>query len=111
MPQTYKVLGQTSPTSAATLTTLYTVPASTSAVISTLTITNLASTSTTYRVAVRPAGASIANAQYVGGYDTTIGGNDAIPLTFGMTLGATDVVSVYAGSTNVAFTAFGVEIT
>jgi hypothetical protein len=44
-------------------------------------------------------------------YDTTIGGNDTITLSLGVTLGATDVVSVASGSTNIAFHAYGVEIT
>lgn len=110
MPNTYKVLGQAAPTASATLTTLYTVPAGTSAVISTLTAANLASTAGTFRIAVRPAGASIANQHYVS-FDTSLGGNDTITLSLGVTVAATDVVSVYAGSTNFAFQAFGVEIT
>jgi glucose-6-phosphate dehydrogenase assembly protein OpcA len=109
MPQSHKVLGQSNP-SATTLTTLYTVPASTQAVCSTITICNTASTATTYRIAVRPAGASIATSQYLA-YDAALPANDTATLTLGMTLAATDVVSVYAASANVAFSAFGVEIT
>ena len=109
MPAAYKVLGQSNP-SATTLTTLYTVPSSTSTVVSTLSICNTGSTATTFRVAVRPAGASIATSQYLA-YDTTILGNDAIMLTLGISLATTDVVSVYAGSANVAFSLFGSEIT
>ena len=109
MPAAYKVLGQSNP-SATTLTTLYTVPSSTSTVVSTLSISNTGSTATTFRVAVRPAGASIATSQYLA-YDTTILGNDAIMLTLGISLATTDVVSVYAGSANVAFSLFGSEIT
>jgi len=109
MPQAHKVLGQSNP-SATTLTTLYTVPASTQAVCSTVTICNTASSATTYRVAVRPAGASIANQHYVA-YDAALPANDTATLTLGVTLAATDVVSVYAASANVAFSAFGVEIT
>ena len=55
MPTTYKVLGQSNP-SATTLTTLYTVPAATNAVISSITIANLAATAATFRIAVRVAG-------------------------------------------------------
>jgi len=109
MPQTHKVLGQSNP-SATTLTTLYTVPASTSAVVSTITVCNTASSATTYRIAVRPAGASIATSQYLA-YDAAIPANDTASLTLGLTLGATDVISVYAGSASVAFAAYGVEIT
>jgi len=109
MPQAHKVLGQSNP-SATTLTTLYTAPASTQAVCSTITICNTASSATTYRIAVRPAGASIATSQYLA-YDAPLPANDTATLTLGVTLAATDVVSVYAASANVAFSAFGVEIT
>ena len=109
MPQTHKVLGQSNP-AATTLTTLCTVPASTSAVVSTITICNTASSATTYRIAVRPAGASIATSQYLA-YDAALPANDTATLTLGVTLATTDVISVYAASANVAFSAFGVEIT
>jgi glucose-6-phosphate dehydrogenase assembly protein OpcA len=106
--QAHKVLGQSNP-AATTLTTLYAVPASTQAVCSTITICNTASSATTYRIAVRPAGASIVTSQYLA-YDATLPGNDTATLTLGVTLAATDVVSVYAGSADVAFHAYGVEI-
>lgn len=107
MATAYKVLGQSNP-SATTLTTLYTVPSATSTVCSTLTIANLGVV-TTVRVAIRPAGASIANQHYVV-YNTTIDPNSTIFLTIGATLATTDVVSVYAGTANVAFNLFGSEI-
>ena len=109
MPQTHKVLGQANP-AATTLTTLYTVPASTQAVCSTITVCNTASSATTYRIAVRPAGAAIATSQYLA-FDAALPANDTATLTLGVALAATDVISVYAGSANVAFAAFGVEIT
>jgi glucose-6-phosphate dehydrogenase assembly protein OpcA len=109
MPAAYKVLGQSNP-SATTLTTLYTVPSSTSAVCSTLAVANTGSSQTTYRVAVRPAGASIATSQYLA-YDVQIAGNDSVLLTLGLSLATTDVVSVYAGNANLAFSLFGSEIT
>jgi len=109
MPQTHKVLGQTSP-AATTLASLYTVPSATQAIVSTVTVCNIASTATTYRIAVRPAGASIATSQYLV-YDAALPANDTVTLTLGVTLAATDVVSVFAGSADVAFHAYGVEIT
>jgi glucose-6-phosphate dehydrogenase assembly protein OpcA len=108
MPTTYKVLGQSNP-SATTLTTLYTVPASTNAVISSITIANLAATSATFRIAVRPTGTAIANSQYIA-YDITLGASDTTVLTMGVTMNATDVLSVYASSATVTFSAFGSEI-
>lgn len=109
MPASYKVLGQSNP-SATTLTTLYTVPSATSAVLSTVSVANLAATNATFRLAIRVNGASIANAQYLA-YDATVLANDSVFLTLGVSLAAGDVVSVYASSANLAFQAFGSEIT
>ena len=108
MPTTYKVLGQSNP-SATTATTLYTVPASTSTVISTITVANLAGSAATFRISVRPAGAAQTNAMYIA-YDVTVGATDTTTLTLGLTLATTDVVTVYASSANLAFNAYGSEI-
>ena len=109
MPTTYKVLGQSAP-SATTDTTLYTVPANTSTVASSISICNRSSTGGTFRLAIRPAGESIANKHYIS-YDTAVPGNDSIHLTMGMTMGNTDVVTVYANNSNFSFTLFGTELT
>ena len=109
MAITYKVLGQSNP-SANTNTDLYTVPASTSTVCSTLVICNQAATGATFRIAVRPAGASITTSQYLA-YDSNINANDSITLTIGITLATTDIVTVRANSTTVSFSLFGSEIT
>jgi glucose-6-phosphate dehydrogenase assembly protein OpcA len=102
-----KVLGQSNP-SATTLTTLYTVPASKEAVVSTISVANLTATAATFRLAVRPAGASITNAHYIG-YDITVGASDSTLITVGLTLATTDVLSVYASTADLAFQAFGDE--
>ena len=108
MPTTYKVLGQSNP-SATTATALYTVPSSTSTVVSTITVANLAGTAATYRISVRPAGASQTNAMYLA-YDVTVGALDTTTITLGVTLATTDVITVYASTANLAFQAFGSEI-
>lgn len=102
-----KVLGQVNP-SATTLTTLYTVPSAKEAVVSSISVANLTSTAATFRLAVRPAGASISNEHYIG-YDITVGASDSTIITVGLTLATTDVLSVYASTANVAFQAFGDE--
>ena len=107
MATTYKVLGQVAP-SATTLTTLDTVPSATSAVVSTIAVCNRAATAATYRIAIRPAGATISNEHYIA-YDSTVAANDTTMLTIGITLAATDVISVYASSANLSFNAFGSE--
>ena len=96
MAATYKVLGQSAP-SATTATSLYTVPASTSTIVSTLTVCNRDTTAGTFRIAVRPAGAVLAN--------------DTVTFTLGITLATTDIVTIYASSANMTFNAFGSELT
>ncbi len=108
MPTTYKVLGQSNP-SATTATTLYTVPAATSTVVSTVTICNQANTAGSFRIAIRPAGASLAATHYVA-YDVPIAANDTTALTLGITLATTDVITIYASSSTISFSAFGSEI-
>jgi len=108
MATTYKVLGQSNP-SATTATTLYTVPSATQAVVSTIVVANLTTTAATFRIAVRVAGATLANSQYVA-YDITVGASDSTTITLGLTLGATDVITVYASTANLTFSAFGSEI-
>ena len=108
MATTYKVLGQSNP-AATTATTLYTVPAATQAVVSSIVIANLTASAATFRIAVRVAGATLANSQYVA-YDVTVGASDSTALTLGITLNATDVITVYASTANLTFTAFGSEI-
>lgn len=109
MATTYKVLGQSAP-SATTDTTLYTVPSATSTVVSTITVCNRSATPTSFRIAVRPAGASIANQHYVV-YDGAIAPNDLLAFTLGLTLAATDVITVRAGTANLTFNAYGSELT
>lgn len=109
MPAAYRVLGQSNP-SANTDTTIYTVPSATSAVLSTVSIANLSTTNATFRIAVRPAGATLANSHYLA-FDAPVLANDSVFLTLGVSLAATDVLTVRASSANVAFGAFGSEIT
>jgi hypothetical protein len=84
------------------------VPSATSAVCSTLAICNLGA-STTYRVAIRPAGATLADQHYLV-YEAAINQYDTTLLTIGVTLATTDVVTVYAGTADVTFQLFGSEI-
>jgi glucose-6-phosphate dehydrogenase assembly protein OpcA len=102
-----KVLGQQIP-AATTATTLYTVPSAKSAVVSSLTICNQTATAATFRVAVRPAGATLAAVHYVA-YDVTVGASDTTALTLGITLATTDVITVYASTATLSFHAYGDE--
>ena len=107
MATTYKVLGQSKP-SATTATTLYTCPSATQTVISSLTVCNQ-STAGTFRIAVRPNGASLSGEHYIA-YDAPIGANSFISLTLGLTIDASDVVTIYASSADMSFNAYGSEI-
>ena len=109
MATTYSVLGQSAP-SATTATDLYTVPASTEAVVSTIFVCNRGGAAATYRISIRPAGATQANKHYIA-YDALILANDSVAITVGTTLEATDVITVYASTANLSFNAFGSEIT
>jgi glucose-6-phosphate dehydrogenase assembly protein OpcA len=108
MATNYKILGQSAP-SATTDTDVYTVPSSTEAVISTITIANRNSSAATYRIAIRSNGDAIANQHYIA-YDASVDANDTIALTLGITMGAADVVTVYASTANLSFNIFGSEI-
>ena len=108
MATSYKVLGQSAP-SATTNTDVYTVPAATETVISTVIIANRAATAGTFRLAVRPNGAAIADQHYLA-YDIPIAANDSTTLTLGITVDATDVITFYASSANMSINLFGSEI-
>jgi hypothetical protein len=107
----YKPLGQLDLTTAS-LTTLYTCPSSTETVISTVILANRSSSADTFRLAVRPDGEAIADKHYVA-YDVPVAANDSTTLTLGITLEATDVLSVAAGGTAslMSVNAFGAEVT
>ena len=108
MATTYKVLGQSNP-AATTATTLYTVPSATATVVSTISVCNQASTAATYRIAVRPAGATLAAQHYIV-YGATVPASDSTMITVGLTLATTDVVTIYASSATLSFNAYGSEI-
>lgn len=110
MANTYKVLAQVFPTRL-TLTDWYTVPAATSAIISTLMIANSGSTLTdAVRVAVAVAGTADDIKQYLY-YNITIAPNTSFAATIGLTLAATDVIRVYSTAGVSSFNLFGQEIT
>lgn len=110
MPQTHKVLGQAAPADTNNA-SLYTVASGTQAIVSTITVANITTSAATFRIACRPAAATVANQHWIA-YDVSLAGNDSITLTLGITMSATDVLTVRSGTANaLAFSAFGVEIT
>ena len=110
MPTTYKVLGQSAP-AANTTSNVYTVTAATQAVISSIIITNRNSgANATYRIAVQPAGAALANQHYIA-FDAPVTSLDSVALSLGITMGNTDILSVYSANANITFNVFGSEVT
>jgi hypothetical protein len=105
----YKVLGQVKP-SAATATTLYTVPTGSGnyAVVSSLVVANLGVVPTSVSVAVRPAGATLEDKHYVI-FGNMISATTSETYTIGLTLGATDVVTVVDSVGGCSFNLFGSE--
>lgn len=109
MATIYKILGQAAP-AATTETDLYTVPAATSAIISSISIANRSSTAAaTFRISTSAAGAATATKDYLA-YDITLAPNGIVVLTVGVTLATTDKVRVYASTANLSFNAYGTEI-
>ena len=111
MASSYKTLGQLDLTDA-TLTTLYTCPSATETVVSTIIIANRAAAADTFRLAIRTDGDAISDKHFVA-YDVPVAANDSTTLTLGITVEATDVISVRAGGTasELSINAFGAEVT
>lgn len=109
MAASYKVLGQANLTTTSD-TNIYTVPSSTETIISTLIVANIGTVATTFNLAIRPDGETLADKHYLG-KNIPIAAEDSTTLTLGMTMNAADVVTVAAGTANaLSFNIFGAEI-
>jgi hypothetical protein len=109
MATAYKILGQEKPSDTSN-TTLYTVPASTEAIVSTITVTNVTGTDSSFRLFVVASGdsATIGNAL---AYDATLSANTFISFTLGLTLSAGDLLVVRSGiGDSLTYQAFGSEL-
>ena len=104
----YKVLAQSIP-AAVTATDIYTVPALTQDVVSTIAVCNQAGADATFRIAIRVAGLALTAKQYIA-YDKAIFANDTEYVTIGATMGAGDIITVYGSSGSISFNVFGTEI-
>jgi len=111
MAQSYKRLGAINP-SANTQTNVYVVPAATSAVVSTITICNQATTNASYSLALMDASQFNASAPVatflVRG--AIVPAADSIILTIGLTANASSVFVANTNSPNISFSMFGSEI-
>lgn len=106
----YKILGQSAPSDTNNA-DLYTVPASTEAIISTLAVANTTATNATYTVYVRSGGAAAASSNMLVGGGTAEA-NSTTAVSIGITLSATDIVTVQSDTADaITFHAFGTEVT
>lgn len=108
MATSYKVLGQSAP-SATTNTDVYTCPSATQAIVSSIVVANRSASVQYFRIAVRKSGATLSNSHYVC-YDSFINGNDSSIITIGITMSASDIITVYASSADLSVSIFGSEI-
>jgi hypothetical protein len=111
----YKILGQSAPSSAATAVSLYQVPSGFSSIVSSLTVTNTSSTTTSLcDIYIRkatsgtPAAAGTSNAL---AFDYPIVSNGVTTFNLGITLAEFDTISVESSVANIlTFQAFGSEV-
>lgn len=109
MASAYKILGQSKPSTTA-VATLYTVPASTQAIVSTITATNLTGAATDISIYVVPAAGTAADSNAIV-YQASLAAETLQGFTFGITLGAADSLQVKTETANnITFQAFGQEI-
>ena len=108
MPTTYKTLGQLAST-AVTESTIYTVPSSTQAVISAISIANLNDSSASYRLRIKVNNEANSDKQFIF-YDTVVFPKETNITNAGITLGAGDVVTIYASLSSLVFNLYGSEI-
>jgi uncharacterized lipoprotein YbaY len=109
MAFTYKILGQSNP-GAAALTAVYTVPAATQTIVSSIIIANRSAVPTAFRISLAFAGAADDPKQYIA-FDAPIMGNSVVDFTSGFSLGTGDIIRVYGTLATLAFNISGVEVT
>ena len=109
MGKVYKRLGATVVT-ANVNTGLYTVPASTSAIVGNLHVCNIGSTERTFRIAVVNGAIGVVSTKDYLYYDTIIAANTGVAFNIGIILPTTYTILVRANHADVIFSAFGAEI-
>lgn len=109
MATNYKILGQARPADTSN-TDLYVVPSATEAIVSTIVVCNTTGTDATFRIFVRDGGA-VAGAGNAVAFDAPIGANSQAAFTLGLTLSATDVLTVRSSVGDaITYSAFGSEL-
>jgi len=109
MATAYKYSQVQGTASTGTYATLYTTPAATEAVISSLVITNQSSSAITVRIGLDATAGTPGASEWLV-YDAAIAGNDTVALTLGVTLDAEKFVRVSSSADTCNFSAFLSEI-
>lgn len=109
MPTIYKILGQAAPANTSNA-DLITVGTGKQQIISTVIVANTTTTDATCRIFARIGGAAAAASNAIV-YDVSVPATGIQAFTLGITLTATDVLTIRSGTANaLTFTAFGTEI-
>ena len=106
--QTYKILGQVSPT-ANTLSNVYVVPAATEGIINAITISNQAATNSSFSLVVRPTSEALGGKHYIV-RGCVIPASDTLIMNLSLTLPANAILAANTNSSSLSFGAYGVEI-
>ena len=110
MATTLKILGNALPSNTSNA-ALYTVPSSTSAVVSSIVVCNQTTTAATCRIGADAGGDGPATSDWIV-YDVSVGPNETIAFTLGVTLATTDKIWIRTGTASaLSFAAFGQENT
>lgn len=110
MPTAYKFSQVQGTASTGTYSTLYTTPASTEAIVSSLVITNQASSQVTVRIGLMASAGTPGASEWLV-YDAVVAGNDTVALTLGITMSATRFLRISSSANTCNFTAFYSEVT
>jgi hypothetical protein len=109
MATAYKYAQVQGTSSTGTYATLYTTPASTEAVISSVVITNQSSSSVTIRIGLDATAGTPGDSEWLV-YDAAVAGNDTVALTLGITMDAEKYLRVSSSADTCNFSAFLSEI-
>lgn len=110
MPTAYKYSQVQGTASTGTYATLYNTPSATEAVISSIVITNQASSSVTVRIGMDTTAGTPGASEWLV-YDAVVAGNDTVALTLGVTMPASQFIRVSSSANTCNFSAFYSEIT
>jgi len=108
MPTTYEILGQISP-AANTLTNVYVTPASTNAIVSTITIHNHIDANASYSLFVRPINEAANDKHFIirGGVIPT---RELISITGAVTMNGDCILACNTSKSGITFNAYGAKV-